>query len=449
MSDAAPPPPGRGLLNALGLHRPEIRAWVMYDWANSVFMTTIIQVFPIYFATVAAAEFPREVASERFALATTIAMLTVAVLAPILGAIADYAGAKKKMLSWSMGIGVATTAALYFVRQGDWLLGALLFMLGNIGVTASFVFYESLLPHIASEEEIDRVSTAGYAVGYLGGGLLLAINAWWILKPHLFGIPDSETATRLSFLSAAVWWALFSIPLFRKVPEPPRRIEADEAPTGNAVRVAFSRLGETLRELRGYKQAFLLLLAFLFYNDGIQTIIRMATLYGTEIGLDAGSLMGAIIMVQFVGVPFAFLFGWLAGKIGVKKALFIPVAVYVIIPILAYYMKTAADFYLLAGLVATVMGGSQALSRSLFATMIPKHKSAEFFGFFGVFEKFAGVIGPGVFYAMIKVTGSSRPAILAIIVFFVVGGALLVFVDVEKGRVAARQAEAALLKRPA
>jgi UMF1 family MFS transporter len=449
MSEPAPTPARRGFLNELGLHRPEIRAWVMYDWANSVFMTTIIQVFPIYFTNVAASQFPKEVASERFALATTIAMMTVAVLAPILGAIADYAGAKKKMLGWSLGIGVIATGALYLVGQGDWILGSALFIVGNIAVTASFVFYESLLPHIASEDEIDRVSTAGYALGYLGGGLLLAINLWWIQKPETFGMPDAGFATRLSFLSAALWWGAFSIPLFLKVPEPPRRMEVDETPGGNAVAVAFTRLGETLKELRGYRQAFVLLLAFLFYNDGIQTIIRMATSYGTEIGIAASSLIAAILMVQFVGVPFAFLFGWLAGKLGVKKALFIPVAIYVIIPVLGYRMTTARDFFVLAFLVATVQGGSQALSRSLFATMIPKHKSGEFFGFFGVFEKFAGVLGPGVFYAFIKMTGSSRPAILAIIVFFVLGGFLLTLVDVEKGRAAAREAEEALLRRPA
>jgi MFS transporter, UMF1 family len=446
MTDTTPGPSSGGVLLRLGLHRPEIRAWVMYDWANSVFMSTILNVFPIYFTTVAAAEFTAEAANERFALATTIAMTTVAVLAPILGAIADYAGAKKKMLAWSLGVGVLTTGALYVVQRGDWLLGLGLFVLGNIGVTASFVFYESLLPHIASEEEIDRVSTSGYAIGYMGGGLLLVLNLLWIQKPALFGIPDTETAFRLSFLSAAVWWAVFSIPLFRKVPEPPRRIETDEAPRGNPVVAAFTRLGETLRELRGYKHAFLLLLAFLFYNDGIQTIIRMAPSYGTSLGIDKGALIGAILMVQFVAIPFSFLFGWVAGKLGVKKTLFIPLAVYIVITIHAYNMKTARDFFILAFMVATVQGGSQALSRSLFATMIPRHKSAEFFGFFGVFEKFAGVIGPFVFYVMIKLAGSSRPAILALIVFFIVGALLLTGVDVDKGRRAARQAEDALLK---
>lgn len=430
-----------GLLARLGLHRPELRAWALYDWANSVFMTTIIQVFPIYFTTVAAADLTEEDASFRFATATTVAMTIVAFLAPILGAIADHAGAKKKMLAASLAFGVLTTALLFFVSRGDWVLGLVLFILGNIGVTASFVFYESLLPHIASEDEIDRVSSAGYAVGYLGGGLLLVVNLLWIQKPELFGFADGESATRWSFLSAALWWLVFSIPLFRRVPEPPRRLETDETAGGGHLRGAFTRLGETLRELRGYKQAFLLLVAFMLYNDGIQTIIRMGTAYGTEVGIAQGSLIAAIVMVQFVGIPFAFLFGTLAEVLGVKRALFIPVAVYVTIPVQAYFMTTARDFFILAFMVATVQGGSQALSRSLFATMIPRHKSAEFFGFFGVFEKFAGVLGPAVFAAGISATGSSRPAILAIIVFFVLGGALLLRVDVEEGRRAAREAE--------
>jgi UMF1 family MFS transporter len=438
-----PPPEDDSLLARLGLHRPELRAWALYDWANSVFMTTVMQVFPIYFATVAAAGLPRALASERFAWATAIGMTTIALLSPTLGAIADHAGIKKKMLLVSLAFGCTATAALYFVGRGDWRLGAALYILGNIGVTASVTFYEALLPHIASEREIDRVSTAGYAIGYAGGGLLMLVNAIWIRHPAWFGLGDAETATRVSFVSAAVWWALFSIPLFRRVPEPPTLHEPPGS-AATAVGIAFTGLATTLRDLRGHPQAFLLLLAFLLYNDGIQTIIRMGTVYGTEIGISAGALMAAVIMIQFVGVPFAFLFGALAGRLGVKRALFIPIAVYVVVAVIGYRMKTATDFFVLGFLVATVLGGSQALSRSLFATMIPRPRSGEFFGFWGVFEKFGGVIGPVVFASVIAATGSSRPAILALIVFFVLGGALLAFVDVEEGRRQARASEAAL-----
>ena len=437
--------PATPILERLGLHRPELRAWAMYDWANSAFMVTIVTaVFPIYFSSVAAADLEPATASFRFAVTTTVALTFVAVLAPVLGALADFAGIKKKMLGACVGLGVVATACMYFIQQGDWVLAALLFAFANIGVTSSLVFADSLLPHIASPAELDRVSTAGYALGYLGGGLLLVVNLAWIQAPEAFGLGGAELASRLSFVSVAIWWAGFSIPLFRKVPEPARTLEADERAGESAIRASFVRLGETLRELRGYRQAFLMLLAFLVYTDGIGTIIRMATTFGTEIGLEQGDLITAVVLVQFVGVPFAFVFGQLAARIGAKRAIFLSLVVYTVISVLAYGMTTATGFYALALLVGMVQGGSQALSRSLFASMVPRHKSAEFFGFFGVFEKFAGIVGPGVFAVMIALTGSSRGAILSLITFFVVGGLLLSRVDVEEGREAARRADADL-----
>ena len=437
--------PATPILERLGLHRPELRAWAMYDWANSAFMVTIVTaVFPIYFSSVAAADLEPATASFRFAVTTTVALTFVAVLAPVLGALADFAGIKKKMLGACVGLGVVATACMYFIQQGDWVLAALLFAFANIGVTSSLVFADSLLPHICRRGELDRVSTAGYALGYLGGGLLLVVNLAWIQAPEAFGLSGAALASRLSFVSVAVWWLGFSIPLFRKVPEPARTLEADEQAGESAIRASFVRLGETLRELRGYRQAFVMLLAFLVYNDGIGTIIRMATTFGTEIGLEQGDLITAVVLVQFVGVPFAFIFGQLAARIGAKHAIFLSLVVYTIISVLAYGMTTATEFYALALLVGMVQGGSQALSRSLFASMVPRHKSAEFFGFFGVFEKFAGIVGPGVFALMIALTGSSRGAILSLITFFVVGGLLLSRVDVEQGQAAARRAEADL-----
>ncbi len=437
--------PATPILERLGLHRPELRAWAMYDWANSAFMVTIVTaVFPIYFSSVAAADLEPATASFRFAVTTTVALTFVALLAPVLGALADFAGIKKKMMGACVGLGVVATACMFFIQQGDWVLAALLFAFANIGVTSSLVFADSLLPHIAGPGELDRVSTAGYALGYLGGGLLLVVNLAWIQQPELFGLSGAALASRLSFVSVAVWWLGFSIPLFRKVPEPARTLEADEQAGESAIRASFVRLGETLRELRGYRQAFLMLLAFLVYNDGIGTIIRMATTFGTEIGLEQGDLITAVVLVQFVGVPFAFVFGQLAGHIGAKQAIFLSLVVYTVISVLAYGMTTATGFYALALLVGMVQGGSQALSRSLFASMVPRHKSAEFFGFFGVFEKFAGIVGPGVFAVMILLTGSSRGAILSLITFFVVGGLLLSRVDVEEGKRVARRAEAEL-----
>jgi UMF1 family MFS transporter len=440
------------LLARLGLDRPELRAWAMYDWANSAFMTVIVTaVFPTYYASVAARGLGRAQATLYYANATTISLACIAVLSPILGALADYRAAKKKFLLAFLTLGVTTTGLLFFIEQGDWLPGLILFGVANIGVNGSYVFYDSLLPHIASDDEMDRVSSAGYALGYLGGGLLLLASLIVILKPALLGLPTGPEAStlpaRLSFLATAVWWAVFAIPLFRRVPEPPMTRERNERiGTAAAIRASITRLGETLRELRGYRYAFLLLIASLIYSDGINTIIRMAVVYGTEIGIPQQAQIAAIVMVQFVGIPFAFLFGMLASRIGAKRAIFIGLAVYAVISILGYFMHTTLHFFLLAFLVGTVQGGTQALGRSLFASMVPRHKSGEFFGFYAVFERFGAIIGPLVFGAVVAATGSSRLAILSIISFFVVGAGLLTLVNVKEGQRVARLADEGVVR---
>jgi UMF1 family MFS transporter len=439
-----------GLFARFGLDRPELRAWAMYDWAASSMQTTImVAVFPIYFVKVAGAGMAESGATQRLATVNTLALVIIALISPILGAISDYRGTKKPLLALFMGIGVGAVVGMFFVGRGELDLASILFTVSLIGVTGSYVFYEALLPHVARPGEIDRVSTAGYALGYLGGGVLLALNLAWIQRPDWFGLPAGPGLTesqgtlpvRLAFVSVAVWWVAFSLPLFRRVPEPPATYEPDEHPGENPIRVAFGRLGETFRELRSYRQAFLMLLAFLIYNDGIQTIIKMATAYGTELGIGQNALIGAILLVQFVGIPCSFLFGVLAQRIGAKRAVFLGLLAYTAISVLGYFMKTAAHFYLLAGMVGVVQGGTQALSRSLFASMIPQHKSGEFFGFFSVFEKFAGIFGPLIFAGTIAVSGSSRNAILSVIVFFAVGALLLRSVDVEEGQRIARAAE--------
>jgi len=435
--------PGR--LAALGLDRPVLRAWAMYDWAISAMQVMIMTaVFPIYYVKVAGAGLGAGKPTQALATANTVALLFIALLSPILGALADYAAVKKRLLAGFMLLGVAGTAAMFWIHHGDLGLASALFIVVLIGGTGSFVFYEALLPHIASREEMDRVSTAGYAIGYVGGGVLLALSLAMIQRPAWFGLPAgadlSESAatlpTRLTFVATAVWWLVFSIPLFRRVPEPPRRLERDEhAVRGTAVvRAAFVRLGETFRELRGYRQAFLLLLAFLIYNDGIQTIIRMATTYGAEIGLDDNAMIGALLVTQFIGIPFAFLFGMMANRVGAKRAVFAGLSVYAVITVLGYYMRNSWEFFALAVLVGMVQGGTQALSRSLFASLIPRQKSSEFFAFFGVFERYAGILGPAIFAWVVQRSGTSRNAILSVVVFFILGAALLAFVDVEEGR---------------
>jgi UMF1 family MFS transporter len=451
MTPAQDPTERIHFLSRLGLGRPETRAWAMYDWAVSAVQTTLmVAVFPIYFKQVAAAGVPDATSTAYVATANSVALGVVAVLSPVLGAWADFAGKRKRFLGAFMGVGVSAAAMMFFIRGGDLWLGYWLFVLALIGATGSMVFYESLLPHVASGEgEIDRVSAAGYGLGYLGGGVLLALNLAWILKPGLFGLPsgpdltpDQQTLpTRLALLSVAVWWLIFAIPLFRRVPEPPRALEADEAARQGPLRAAASRIRETVANLRGYRQTFLMLLAFLIYNDGIQTIIKMATSYGSDLGIGRDALILAVLIVQFVGIPFAFLFGMLGARVGAKFAIYLGLVVYTGITILAYFMTSALHFFILAGLVGIVQGGTQALSRSLFASMVPVHKSGEFFGFFSVFEKFAGIFGPLLFAGVIAASGSSRSGILSVIAFFAIGGLLLAFVDVDEGRRVAREAE--------
>jgi UMF1 family MFS transporter len=434
------------LLKRLGLNRPELRAWALYDWANSAVMTTIIAaVFPIYFYRVAGANLPEGVATQRFAAATFIAMFGLALLAPVLGPLADQSPIKKRLLGLFLSVGAITTAGMFFIHTGDWLLALLLFVIVEIAVAGTFVFYDSLLPHIAAHDEIDRVSTTGYALGYLGGGVILALNLAWISHPEWLGLPHGDNLSeseatlpsRLAFLSVSVWWVVFSIPLFLRIPEP--SVAADR---GNDVaRSRLLQIRSTIVALGKHKQASLMLAAFLVYNEGIGTIIKMAAIYGAEIGLGTESMVRSILLVQFIGIPCTVLFGVLAGKFGAKPSIFLGLLVYFVIAILGYVMRTDFQFLLLAVLVGLVQGGTQALSRSLFASLIPKERSAQFFALFGLSEKLAGILGPALFVLVIELTGSSRNAIASVILFFVAGGLLLAKVDVAEGRAAVARTE--------
>ena len=441
--------PRRSILDRLGLQRRELRAWALYDVANSAWTTTVMMIFPLFFVRVPASGLATELARSRFAFATSLSVILVGFLGPFLGAVADHRGAKKTFLAAFLALGATATSAMYLLTEGRWVLALATFVVGNVGITSTLAFYNSLLPSIAASDEVDRVSTAGFALGYLGGGLLLALNGLMIANPERFFLTSATQATRLSFLSVAVWWVLFSIPLFRRVPEPKRRLEADEQGGESLLQVALRRLARTIRELRHHKDAGFLLLAFLIYNDAVNTIIRMATTFGDEIGISEGQMIGTLVVVQFVGVPFAFAFGMLAERVGVKNSLFLALAVYCAISVYAFALRTPLQFLILGCLVGTVQGGVQGLSRSLFATMIPRHKAGEMFGFFGAFDRFGGAIGSGLFGVMLTLTGSSRPAILALVVFFVVGALLLSRVDVDRGRLLAREAEAAAHEAPA
>jgi MFS transporter, UMF1 family len=430
-------------------YRKIINSWAMYDWANSAFATTIMAaMFPPFYRSLAVnAGLGEANATAAWAYTTSLALLLVAVLAPVLGAISDYTGGKKKFIAFFAGLGIVGTGLFVVLGDESYLLASILFMIGDVGFAGANIFYESLLPHIAEKDDIDQVSTRGYALGYLGGGILLIVNVLWFMKPELFFMPSTGFALRAAFFSVAVWWAVFSIPLFRNVPEPPVvRIERRDV---NFVKAGFRRLGHTFGQIRRYRQLLIFLGAFWIYNDGIGTIIKMATAYGDEIGIGLTDMTLALIMTQFVGIPFSFGFGWLARRLGTKRSILLALGVYVLISIAGYFMQTALHFYILAFMVGTVQGGSQALSRSLYGTMVPKSQSAEFFGFYSTSSKFAGIIGPLIFGVVSQLAGASRLSILSVIVFFVVGGFLLTFVDEEEGRRVARQEDIELGLIPA
>ena len=426
-----------------------INSWAMYDWANSAFATTIMAaVLPIYYSAIASPAISKTQATSYWGYTNSLALLLIALLSPILGAMADFRGHKKRYLTIFALIGISGTSLMFFLTTGDWLLASILFIIGNIGFAGANIFYDSLLPHIAKKNDIDQISTRGYAMGYLGGGILLAINLGMIMLPDfapgLIGDMDpgdfTALMTRISLASVAVWWLLFTIPLWKNIKEPPRKIFKGEVDS-NPFRAGFTRLAATFKEIKKYGDLFKFLIAFWLYNDGIGTIIKMATIYGNEIGIGQTDLIGALLMVQFVGIPFSFAFGWLAKKIGTKNSIFISLGIYSLISIGGYFMSNALHFWLLGFSVALVQGGSQALSRSLYGRMVPKAQSAEFFSFFSVSGKFAGMFGPLVFGLVSQLFNNSRLGIVSLIVFFISGALLLTRVDEDKGIQVAREAD--------
>ena len=430
--------------------RREIAGWCLYDWANSAFATTVLAaVLPIYFTFITPSEGVRlgvpggpgwvSRAPALWGYAVSLSLVVVAFTSPLLGALADRSAVKKRFLASYALAGSACTALLFFVRQGDVWLCLLLFMAANIGFAGGNVFYNAFLPQMVGPDRVDRVSSLGFACGYLGGGLLLTLNLLMIEKPRLFGIPDTVVATRLCFLSVGVWWAVFTVPTLVLVRE---RLPPVAAPA--SVRVlsyAFSRLGETLRKARRFTQLFRFLIAFLIYNDGIETVIVMATIFGrAELRLSPGLLLAALLMVQIIGVPGAMAFGWLAERLGTKRVLMASLLVWTGLVCYAFFIETATDFVVLSAVVGLILGGSQALSRSLYARFVPVAQSAEFFGFYAVSIKFGAILGPLLFGFLADLTGNLRVSVLSVAVFFLLGLCLLAGVDVEKGAREAREA---------
>ncbi len=426
------------------MDRRATRAWCFYDWANSAFATTVMAaLFPPFFRERAIAAGRGEAeATALWGYVTAGALLLIAVTAPLLGAVADVIGGRKRFLAFMAGLGVLATGLFATLGSDGWRTAAVLYVAANFGFAGSIIFYESLLPGLARGRDMDRLSAQAYGLGYAGGGLLLVLNLMWVMHPDWFAMPDKGFAIRASFVSVAVWWGLFSLPLFRFVPEPPATPRTPGEASGSVLTLGFHRLVATLKEITRYRQLVIFLVAYWIYNDGIGTIVKMATAYGSEIGIGMTDLIGALVLTQAVGIPFAILFGRLARRTGPKPAILLALSVYLVISIFGFFLSTAPQFYVLAGLVGTVQGGAQALSRSLFASMVPRHRTGEFFGFYSSSGKLAGVAGPLVFGLVSQGTGTSRLGILSLVVFFAVGGWLLTRVDVAAGQAAARQAEA-------
>ena len=421
-------------------HKKPILAWALYDWANSAFATTIMAgFFPIFFKQYWCIDTDATVSTARLGLANSIAGITVALLAPILGAIADKGSARKKFLIFFAYLGVAMTVSLYLVAQGSWLWAIMLYVFATIGFTGSNIFYDALITLIASEKKMDSVSALGYSLGYLGGGCLFALNVWMMLHPETFGLADQAAAVKVSFVTVGIWWAVFTLPLIFIVKEPPNPQPQSSLTT---IKAGLSQFKSTFAEIRHLKTVFLFLLAYWLYIDGVDTIVRMAADYGLSLGFEDKDLILALLLVQFVGFPSALAFGYLGKLLGCKPAIFLALAVYLGITIWAPFMQHINEFYAMAICIGLVQGGVQALSRSYYTRIIPPHKSAEYFGFYNMIGKFAVVIGPLLIAAVTLLTRrfgytanfASRLGIASIAILFIAGAILLCFVNEQKGK---------------
>lgn len=401
--------------------RPAL-AWALYDWGNSAFATTVMAgFFPVFFSQYWSHGADTELTTARLGYANAAAGLVIALLAPFLGAIADRGGRRKQMLLAFTLLGSAATFALFFLAQGQWLAAAALFALGTVGFNGGVVFNDSLLLDVAEPAQYDRVSSFGYALGYLGGGLLFAVNVAMVVKPALFGLPDAAAAVRWSFVTVAAWWLVFTLPLMLYV----REHAATRPPLGSVFLDGLRELAGTARAVARQPMVWQFLLAYWLYIDGVNTIIKMAVNYGLSVGLAANDLLGALLLTQFVGFPAALLFGRLGEQVGARAGVLVGLAVYAGITVWALFLDSALEFYLMAATLGLVQGGVQSLSRALFGRMVPEGKSAEYYGFYNMVGKFGTVLGPALMGALALAADSTRVSILALLVLFVAGGALL------------------------
>jgi len=424
----------------------------MYDWANSAFATTVMAgFFPIFFKQYWSYGVDVNMSTAQLGFGNSIASLLVALMAPFLGAIADKGAVKKKFLIFFAYLGVLMTAGLFMVHKGQWAVAIFVYVMGVIGFSGANVFYDAILPAITTEDKIDFVSSLGFSMGYLGGGLLFLINVLMTLMPQTFGLPDAAAAVRFSFLSVAVWWGLFTIFTIAWVPEDTSVAKVKRGES--IVTAGIRQLVNTFKKVRHLKTVFLFLLAYWFYIDGVDTIIRMAVDYGLSLGFESNDLIVALLLVQFVGFPAALVFGKLGERWGVRKAIYLAIGFYMCITLWGTMIARKEEFYILAAFIGLVQGGIQALSRSYYSRLIPKNQAAEYYGFYNMLGKFAAIIGP----ALMGIVGlmvrrmlmppsptteqlisigqvASRWSMGSILILFIVGVVLFYFVDEEKGK---------------
>jgi UMF1 family MFS transporter len=407
--------------------------WVFYDWASSAFATTVMAgFFPVYFKAYWNAGLDTSVSTFRLGLANSVASLLIVLLAPVLGAMADCMSRRKAMLFVFACLGWLMTGGLFLVAEGEWVLAVMFYILAVVGFSGSNVFYDSLLPFVSSREELDRTSAFGFAFGYLGGGVMFACNILMVLHPGWFGLPDSDAAVRMSFLMVAAWWLVFSLPLLLLVKEPHG---AGGGPGLRVVREGFVRVWHTLHEVRRLRNVWLFLIAYWLYIDGVDTIVRMAVDYGLSLGFDHKSLLMALLITQFTGFPAAIAFGYLGSRFGPRAGILIGLLVYVVVTVRASVMSSPGEFFLLAFAIGLAQGGVQALSRSLYARMIPGNRTAEFFGFYNMLGKFAAVIGPVMMGWVGALSGSPRTGILSLLILFVTGALVLLMVEIDSRQI--------------
>lgn len=406
------------------------RSWALYDWANSAYtMTVTTTVFPLYFKA-AAADFgvTASQSTAYWGFANSIATFLIAFLAPILGTIADYFGFKKRFFMVFLAIGISANFVLGFVPESQWLMLLFVYILTAIGFSGSNIFYDAFLVDVTDDERMDRVSTYGYALGYIGSTIPFIIAMAIILLSQQGILPfDGYTTPKIAFVLTAIWWLAFSIPMAKDVKQVhgiPRELKM--------ISGSFKRMGRTFKNIKMHKPAFIFLIAYFFYIDGVDTIIKMATSYGSDLGVDSNTLLIILLVTQFVAFPSAIAFGHLADRFKGKTMLYVAIIIYTGICIYAYFMTTTLDFWILAILVGSVQGGIQAISRSYFAKLIPKQNANEFFGFFNIFGKFAAIMGPFLVGYVTLITGRSNYGVMSIVVLFIIGGLVLTQVKPEE-----------------